>query len=89
MSDPLHPRIRPRRLRDSPAMRRLVAETHIDPAQLVLPLFVREGISEPVAIASMPGVVQHTLDSLRATVAEAASLGLGGVMLFGVPEHKD
>ena len=57
--------------------------------QLVLPLFVREGISEPVPIASMPGVVQHTRDTLLKAVAEAADLGLGGVMLFGIPEHKD
>ena len=55
----------------------------------MLPLFVREGISEPVPISSMPGVVQHTRDSLLKAVAEAADLGLGGVMLFGIPEHKD
>ena len=81
--------IRPRRLRRTPALRRLVAETSVDARQLVLPLFVREGATEPVPIGSMPGVVQHTRDSLRKTVAEAASLGLGGVMLFGVPERKD
>ncbi|MFT4122667.1 MAG: porphobilinogen synthase [Microbacteriaceae bacterium] len=83
--------IRPRRLRQSPALRRLVAETRLHPAELVLPVFVAEGIAEPRPISSMPGVVQHSLDSLRATVAEAARLGLGGVMLFGVPlpEHKD
>ncbi len=80
---------RPRRLRQSPAMRRLVAETRLHPADLILPMFVREGATEPVPISSMPGVVQHSLDSLKAAVAEAASLGLGGVMLFGVPEHKD
>jgi porphobilinogen synthase len=80
---------RPRRLRQSPAMRRLVAETRLHPAELILPLFVREGASSPVPISSMPGVVQHSLDSLKATIAEAAELGLGGVMLFGVPEHKD
>jgi porphobilinogen synthase len=66
-------------------MRRLVAETRIDPAQLVLPLFVRDDIVEPVPLQSMPGVVQHTFDSLRGAVAEAAEAGLGGVMLFGVP----
>jgi porphobilinogen synthase len=66
-------------------MRRLVAETRIDPAQLVLPLFVRDDIVEPAALQSMPGVVQHTFDSLRAAVVEAAEAGLGGVMLFGVP----
>ena len=80
---------RPRRLRQSPAMRRLVAETRLHPADLILPLFVREGMTEVIPISSMPGVVQHSLDSLRGAVAEAAELGLGGVMLFGVPEHKD
>jgi len=87
MSHPL--RDRPRRLRGTPALRRLVAETHVDPAQLVLPLFVKEGIDAPVPIASMPGVVQHSRDSLRAAVTGAAEAGLGGVMLFGVPEHRD
>jgi porphobilinogen synthase len=70
-------------------MRRLVAETSVEPRQLVLPMFVAEGLTEPRAISSMPGVVQHTRESARKAVAEAASLGLGGVMLFGVPEHKD
>lgn len=83
------PAVRPRRLRATPALRRLVAETRLHPAQLILPLFVREGATEPVPIASMPGVVQHTLDSLRAEIARAARAGIGGVMLFGVPEHKD
>ncbi len=67
----------------------MVAETALEPRQLVLPLFIREGADAPVPIASMPGVVQHTRDTARKAVAEAASLGLGGVMLFGVPEHKD
>jgi porphobilinogen synthase len=83
------PRIRPRRLRTGPAMRRLVAETRLNPAELVLPLFVREGASEPTLIGSMPGVQQHSLDSLRRAIAEAAEAGVGGVMLFGVPETKD
>ncbi|MBF0671072.1 MAG: porphobilinogen synthase [Salinibacterium sp.] len=83
------PGIRPRRLRSTPAMRRLVAETRIHPAQLVLPVFVREGISEATPIASMPGVMQHDLDGLRKVIGEAADAGLGGVMLFGVPETKD
>ncbi|MDQ4008315.1 MAG: porphobilinogen synthase, partial [Actinomycetota bacterium] len=60
-----YPEQRPRRLRRTPPMRRLVAETTVEPRQLVLPMFVREGVSEPVAISSMPGVVQHTRDSLR------------------------
>ena len=81
--------IRPRRLRQSPAMRRLVAETRLHPADLVLPMFVREGISEPVEIGSMPGVVHHTLDSLQRAVEAAAEAGIGGVMLFGVPIEKD
>src|SRR5664279_1038663 len=72
-----------------PAMRRFVAETHVQPSQLVLPMFVAEGLSEPRPISSMPGVVQHTRESARKVYAEAAQLGLGGVMLFGVPEHKD
>ncbi|MDQ3164715.1 MAG: porphobilinogen synthase [Actinomycetota bacterium] len=83
------PSTRPRRLRRTAALRRLVAETQLSPADMVLPVFVREGITEPVAISSMPGVVQHTRDSARAAVAEAAVLGLGGVMLFGVPLRKD
>jgi len=83
------PVVRPRRLRTTPAMRRMVAETQVAPRQLVLPLFVREGISEPQPISSMPGVVQHTRSSLLAAVAEAAELGLGGVMLFGIPETRD
>ena len=59
------------------------------PSSLVLPVFVREGLAEPHPISSMPGVVQHSRDSLKRAVAEAAELGLGGVMLFGIPEHKD
>ncbi|CAM3152846.1 porphobilinogen synthase [Nocardioides dubius] len=83
------PVVRPRRLRRTPALRRMVAETHVRPEQLILPVFVREGVSEPVPIGSMPGVVQHTRDSLKKAAAEAAQLGLGGIMLFGVPETKD
>ncbi|MET1133505.1 MAG: porphobilinogen synthase, partial [Aeromicrobium sp.] len=80
---------RPRRLRSTAAVRRLVRETHLVPSQLVLPMFVAEGITEPRPIASMPGVVQHSRESARKAYAEAAELGLGGVMLFGVPQHKD
>ena len=83
------PRIRPRRLRNTTAMRRLVSETRLHPAELILPLFVREGASEPTPIGSMPGVQQHSLDSLRRAVSEAASAGVGGVMLFGIPTVKD
>ncbi|RWR19119.1 porphobilinogen synthase [Microbacterium enclense] len=83
------PEYRPRRLRRTPALRRLARETHLVPSQLVLPLFVREGISAQVPLTSMPGVVQHSLDSLRRAVAEAAAARIGGVMLFGVPERRD
>jgi len=83
------PTKRPRRLRTTSALRRLVAETTLEPRHLVLPVFVAEGLGEPRAITSMPGVVQHTRASLREEVKKAADLGLGGVMLFGVPEHKD
>ncbi|WP_134007917.1 porphobilinogen synthase [Kribbella sp. VKM Ac-2566] len=86
---PGFPEVRPRRLRSSEAVRRLVAETSLEPRQLILPMFIREGAREPIAIKSMPGVVQHTRDTARKAVAEAASLGLGGVMLFGVPAEKD
>ena len=80
---------RPRRLRRTPALRRLVAETRLHPAGLVLPLFVREGLDEPSPIRSLPGVVQHSRASLRAAAREAVELGLGGVMLFGVPVVRD
>jgi porphobilinogen synthase len=83
------PAVRPRRLRVNPPMRRLVAEQRLHPAELVLPMFVKEGAREPAPVASMPGVVQHTRDSLRKAAAEAAGLGLGGVMLFGIPTAKD
>ncbi|MEU6136738.1 porphobilinogen synthase [Nocardioides sp. NPDC047086] len=83
------PVIRPRRLRRTPIMRRMVAETAVRPANLVLPAFVREGIDEPVPISTMPGVVQHSRESLRKAAAEAAAAGIGGIMLFGVPETKD
>jgi porphobilinogen synthase len=70
-------------------MRAMVAETSLAPRQLILPLFVVEGLSEPRPISSMPGVVQHTLDSVRKTAVEAADAGLAGVMIFGIPAHKD
>jgi porphobilinogen synthase len=80
---------RPRRLRTSAAMRRLVAETQLDVRHLVAPLFVREGIDEPQPIVSLPGVVQHTLESVRTEALELADLGVGAVILFGVPFTKD
>ena len=86
---PAGPLVRPRRLRTTPAMRRLVAEQRLHPAELVLPIFVKEGANEATPIGSMPGVVQHSRDTLRKAVAEAAHLGLGGVMLYGIPTRKD
>ncbi len=81
--------MRPRRLRSNPAIRRLVAESRVHPAALVLPVFVAEGLAQPRAITSMPGVYQQTLDTLPAVIEQAVSAGLGAVMLFGVPQHKD
>ncbi|MDG4784029.1 porphobilinogen synthase [Micromonospora sp. WMMD961] len=84
-----YPEIRPRRLRRTPAIRRLVSETRVDPAELVVPMFVKEGLSEPRAIGSLPGVLQHSRDSLRKAAVEAVQAGVGGIMLFGVPERRD
>jgi porphobilinogen synthase len=83
------PQRRLRRLRRTPALRRLVAETRVGVDDLIAPLFVREGISDPNPISSLPGVVQHTRESLRKEVAELADLGIGAVVLFGVPAAKD
>jgi len=83
------PRQRPRRLRATPALRRLVAQTSLESRHLVLPMFVADGIGEPRPIASMPGVVQHTRDSLRAAAAAAVEAGVGGLMIFGVPREAD
>ncbi|SEG29409.1 porphobilinogen synthase [Thermomonospora echinospora] len=83
------PVARPRRLRRTPAMRRMVAQTRLAPADLILPMFVKEGIAEPQPVASMPGVVQHTPDSLRKAAHEAVDAGVGGLVLFGVPAVKD
>jgi porphobilinogen synthase len=83
------PTQRPRRLRTTAAVRRLVAETDLRPRHLVLPMFAKEGAAEPVPIASMPGVFQHTRDSLRKAAVEAVEAGVGGLMIFGVPERKD
>ncbi len=86
---PGYPTTRLRRLRSTVALRELLAETTVRTADLIAPLFVREGIDEPVPIASLPGVVQHTRDSLRAEVDELAQLGVKGVILFGIPALKD
>ncbi|GAA4079943.1 MULTISPECIES: porphobilinogen synthase [Actinomadura] len=83
------PVARPRRLRRTPALRRMVAEHRLAPADLVLPMFVKEGVTEPQPVPSMPGVVQHTRDSLRKAAHEAAEAGVGGLILFGVPAVKD
>src|SRR4051794_38390867 len=82
-------RVRPRRLRRTPALRRLATQARLSPADLLLPLFVKEGIAEPLPVPSMPGVVQHSRESLRKAVAEAAEAGVAGVVLFGVPAVKD
>ncbi|WBB97636.1 porphobilinogen synthase [Solwaraspora sp. WMMA2080] len=84
-----YPQSRPRRLRRTAAVRRLVEETRLSPAELVLPMFVKEGLTEPRPIPSLPGVVQHSRDSLRRAAAEAVAAGVGGVMLFGVPQCRD
>ncbi|MBO0831403.1 MAG: porphobilinogen synthase [Actinobacteria bacterium] len=84
-----YPVTRPRRLRGTAAMRRLVSQVSVRPSGLVLPLFVKEGIAEPQPVSSMPGVVQHTRDSLRKAAHEAVEAGVGGLILFGVPAVKD
>ena len=86
---PGFPVSRPRRLRATPALRRLTADVAVTPSGLILPMFVREGVTEPQPIRSMPGVVQHTLDSLTKAAHEAIEAGVGGLMLFGVPARKD
>ena len=83
------PTIRPRRLRSTPAMRALVRETHVDPAKLICPVFVRDDIDAPREITAMPGQYQHTIDSLRRAAAEAAEAGVGAIDLFGVPARRD
>ncbi|GAA1805083.1 porphobilinogen synthase [Planosporangium flavigriseum] len=85
----MFPSVRPRRLRRTPAIRRLVSETRPAPAELVLPMFVHEGLTEPRPITSLPGVVQHSRDSLRKAAAEAVQAGIGGIMLFGIPTTRD
>jgi porphobilinogen synthase len=80
---------RPRRLRSTPILRAMVRETRLDPSSFILPLFIREGITEPRPIDGMPGVVQHTKDSFRREIDLAAKAGIGGVMIFGIPERRD
>ncbi len=83
------PASRPRRMRRTPALRAMMRETDLAPRHLIAPLFVKEGIREPVEISSMPGQYQHTLESLRKEAVEIAGRGVVGFMLFGVPERKD
>jgi porphobilinogen synthase len=83
------PEVRTRRLRGTRALRAMVAQTSLRPAELVLPVFVKEGLDGPQPISSMPGVVQHSRDSLRKAAAEAAAAGVGGMIVFGVPAEKD
>ena len=85
----MFPTERPRRLRRTRPIRRLVAETRLNPADLVLPLFVKESLTEPVPLTSMPGVLQHTRDSLRKAAVDAVQAGVGGLMVFGVPTMRD
>ncbi|WP_181775111.1 porphobilinogen synthase [Amycolatopsis pittospori] len=85
----MFPEHRPRRLRTTPAMRRLVGETTLRPRQLILPMFVAEGIDSPRPISSMPGVVQHTRDTMRKAAVDAVNAGVGGLMLFGIPKTRD
>jgi len=85
----MFPERRMRRLRQSPALRRLLAEHRLDVDDLVAPLFVKEGIDAPEAVVSMPGVVQHTVESLRKEVRALCDLGVPAVILFGVPARKD
>jgi porphobilinogen synthase len=83
------PYVRPRRLRRTAALRRLVAETDVRPRHLILPMFVKEGLAEPVSVPSLPGVLQHTRDSLRKAAHDAVAAGVGGLMLFAVPTTRD
>jgi len=85
----MFPNVRLRRLRRTAALRRLVEETRLSPAELVLPMFVREGLTEPREIVSLPGVLQHSRDSLRKAAVEAVQAGIGGLMIFGVPAERD
>src|SRR5665647_389269 len=86
---PGFPVSRLRRLRRTPALRRLVADVDVRPADLILPMFVRAGIDEPVRITSMPGVVQHTQSSLVKAAVAAVESGVGGLMIYGIPTDKD
>jgi len=83
------PAYRPRRLRRTAPLRRLIRETHLDPGQLILPVFVRSGAERRVAVESMPGVAQTSVDEMLRDAAAAAEAGVGGMILFGIPDRKD
>jgi len=89
MQPPRFPIARSRRLRRTPALRAAVRETTLVPDQLIAPLFVKEGIAEPAGVASLPGVAQHTVESLRAEAKELRAAGVRSLLLFGIPQHKD
>ena len=80
---------RPRRLRSTAAIRALVRENHVAPSSLILPMFIREGLAEPMPISGMPGVVQHSPKSFQNEISKALSAGIGGIMVFGIPERRD
>ncbi|MFZ2227508.1 MAG: porphobilinogen synthase [Candidatus Nanopelagicaceae bacterium] len=80
---------RPRRLRSTSVLRAMVRDTSVAPASLILPVFIREGLRTPKPIEGMPGVVQHTKDSFKAEIDRALEAGIGGVMVFGIPEKRD
>src|SRR5688572_28542513 len=86
---PAFPEYRARRLRRTEALRRMVRETTVLPADLILPLFVRPGKNERQPVSSMPGVFQISIDELIKEATEAQRLGIGGILLFGLPESKD
>src|SRR4051812_24774320 len=86
---PSFPSYRPRRMRRTESLRRLVRETRLAPSQLVLPLFVRSGRGVRQAVGSMPGVCQTSVDEMVRDAREAERLGIGGVLLFGIPDVKD
>lgn len=84
-----YPTHRPRRLRSTPALRKMLAETTLEPQDMIAPLFIKEGISDAIEIKSMPGVFQNTLESLRKEVSDTMNAGVNSVILFGIPSKKD
>lgn len=80
---------RPRRLRSTEKLRAMVRDTHVTPSSLLLPIFIREGLTSPKPITGMPGIVQHTKESFKSEIDRAVQAGVGGVMIFGIPEERD